>query len=301
MAAMPDNATAATDDRPVRIITDSGSDITDADDKRLEVVPLSVTFGTRTYSDGIDLSHDRFYDLLASSKDMPRTSQPSPLLFADAMRRAISDGCLPVVITLSGTLSGTYEGAIIAADSVASETGMRIPVVDSRQATVGQRIIVERALRMADEGRTASDIVEAVESWRADVRLAAVLDTLEYMARGGRIPRAAAAIGGMLRVKPLISFVDGKIEVIGKAVGGRKARTELTRQVGRLGGIDVEQPFAIGYTGKTGDDASLRKFASEAAWLWGGDTDLPSRQVGATIGTHAGPGGIVIAFFAKEK
>lgn len=287
--------------RPVRIITDSGSDITDADGKHLDVIPMFVTFGSRTYKDGVDLSHDGFYDLLTALRETPGTSQPSPILFADAMRRAVADGCSPVVITLSDTLSGTYEGALIAADSVADETGVHVPVVDSRQATVGQRIIVERALRMADAGYTASDVAGAVASWCGDVRLVAVLDTLEYLARGGRIPKTAAAIGGMLRVKPLISFVNGKIDIIGKAVGGRKARTELTRQVSKLGGVEVEQPFAIGYTGKMGEDASLRKFADESAWLWGGDTGIPSRQVGATIGTHVGPGGIVIAFFAKDR
>lgn len=285
----------------VRIITDSASDITAADiaaagNPALTVLPLSVTFGQTTYEDGVDLSHQRFYELLVEGDDLPMTGQVNPYAFEQAISSAREAGEEVVVITLSGKLSGTNASAMTAA--AAFEDG--VYVVDSKSVTVGERILVDYALRLVGEGLGAADIACALEQAREDIHVVGLLDTLEFLRRGGRIPASAAALGKLLSIKPVITITDGVVELLGKARGSKNGRNLLTQQVEAAGGIDFSMPIELAYAGL--DDALLRKYVEDSRHIWEGHVeldDLPVHTVGATIGTHVGPGAIALAFFKR--
>lgn len=285
----------------VRIITDSASDITAADiaaagNPALSVLPLSVTFGQTTYEDGVDLSHRRFYELLVEGDDLPMTGQVNPYAFEQAIAQAREAGEEVVVITLSGKLSGTNASAMTAA--AAFEDG--VYVVDSKSVTVGERILVDYALRLVGEGLGAADIACALEQAREDIHVVGLLDTLEFLRRGGRIPASAAALGKLLSIKPVITITDGVVELLGKARGSKNGRNLLTQQVEAAGGIDFSMPIELAYAGL--DDALLRKYVEDSRHIWEGHValdDLPVHTVGATIGTHVGPGAIALAFFKR--
>lgn len=285
----------------VRIIIDSASDITAADiaaagNPALTVLPLSVTFGQTTYEDGVDLSHRRFYELLVEGDDLPMTGQVNPYAFEQAIAQAREAGEEVVVITLSGKLSGTNASAMTAA--AAFEDG--VYVVDSKSVTVGERILVDYALRLVGEGLGAADIACALEQAREDIHVVGLLDTLEFLRRGGRIPASAAALGKLLSIKPVITITDGAVELLGKARGSKNGRNLLTQQVEAAGGIDFSMPIELAYAGL--DDALLRKYVEDSRHIWEGHValdDLPVHTVGATIGTHVGPGAIALAFFKQ--
>ena len=285
----------------VRIITDSASDITPEDieaagSPALTVLPLSVTFGSDTYADSVDLTHRRFYELLVECDDLPKTGQVNPYAFEGAIREAREAGEESVVITVSGKLSGTYESAV----SAASAFDSGVYVVDSRNVCVGERVLVDYALRLVGEGLPATDIAAALEQVRDDILVVGLLDTLEYLRRGGRVPAAAATVGQLLSIKPVISVEDGEVVVLGKARGSKNGRNLLTQQIEKSGGVDFSMPIALGYAGL--DDGLLRKYIEDSRAIWEGNMHvdaLPVHSVGATIGTHVGPGAIALAFFKK--
>lgn len=286
----------------VRIITDSASDITREDvaaagNPALTVLPLSITFGNTTYEDGVNLSHQRFYELLVEGDDLPMTGQVNPYAFEQAIGEARAAGDEVIVITLSGKLSGTNASANTAAASFDSG----VYVVDSKNVTVGERVLVDYALRLVGEGLSAVDIATALEQAREDIYVVGLLDTLEYLRRGGRIPASAAALGKLLSIKPVITIEDGAVELLGKARGSKNGRNLLTQQVEAAGGIDFAMPIALGYAGL--DDALLRKYIEDSRHIWEDHIaleDLPVHSVGATIGTHVGPGAIALAFFKQR-
>lgn len=286
----------------VRIITDSASDITREDiaaagNPALTVLPLSISFGNTTYEDGVNLSHQRFYELLVEGDDLPMTGQVNPYAFEQAIGEARAAGDEVIAITLSGKLSGTNASANTAAASFDSG----VYVVDSKNVTVGERVLVDYALRLVGEGLSAVDIATALEQAREDIYVVGLLDTLEYLRRGGRIPASAAALGKLLSIKPVITIEDGAVELLGKARGSKNGRNLLTQQVETAGGIDFAMPIALGYAGL--DDALLRKYIEDSRHIWEDHIaleDLPVHSVGATIGTHVGPGAIALAFFKQR-
>lgn len=279
---------------PVRIITDSGSDILSGEHEGLVVLPLSIMFGTTTYADGVDLSHERFYELLVEEDDLPKTGQVNPFAFSQAFEEAYEAGDEVVCITLSSKLSGTYQSALTAA----SEAKVVVRVVDSLSVCVGERVLVEYALRLAAAGKSAVEIAEELEHVRGNVCVVGLLDTLEYLKRGGRISAAAAGVGALLSIKPVITIDDGEVKVLGKARGSKNGRNLLSEQVEKAGGIDFSMPVALGYAGLS--DKLLRKYIADSRAIWEPgfpDGQLPVHTVGATIGTHVGPGAIALAFF----
>jgi DegV family protein with EDD domain len=279
---------------PTRIITDSGSDIVGFDHPSLTVLPLTVMFGDRLYHDGADLTHEKFYELLVESDSLPSTGAPAPGAFAEAYDAARAAGEEVVVVTLSSKLSGTYQSACVAADGRDD-----VRVVDSLTASLGEQILVHLALTMAERGEGAASIAEGLREARGRVRVIGLLDTLEYLRRGGRIPAAAAALGAMLSVKPVVTAEDGEVVLLGKARGSRNGRNILNETVRRDGGIDYAMPFALGYSGLS--DSLLRKYVEDSRGLWEGMVDgLPVCTLGATIGTYAGPGSIVLAYFKAD-
>ena len=226
----------------VRIICDSGSDYERSDREGLVVLPLGITFGDVTYEDGVDLSHERFYEKLVESDELPKTSQVTPYAFEQAFREAIEAGDEVVAITLSAEFSGTYQSAVTAAEPF----GDHVHVVDSRTASAAEHIIVDYALRLADAGMDAATIATELERCKARAHAIALLDTLEFLRRGGRISGAEAGIGSMLSIKPVVTATDGRIALVGKARGSKNGRNLLTEQVTRAGGIDFSMSEQLG-------------------------------------------------------
>ena len=276
-----------------RIITDSASDIVDFPNPNLTVLPMTVAFGNTVYHDGVDLTHERFYDLLVESDELPSTGAVSPGVFAQAYDKAQAAGEDVVVVTLSSKVSATWQSARIAAEG---RDGVH--VVDSLSSCIGERVLVEYALMLAERGLPAADIAARLERARSRVHMLALLDTLEYLRRGGRIGSAAASAGALLALKPVVTMTDGEVELLGKARGSKNARNLLVELVGEHP-IDFAMPFCLAYT--AGGEAMLKKYVRDSSDLWDGIVDaLPICSVGATIGTHAGPGAIAVAYFSQE-
>lgn len=278
----------------VRIITDSASDMSPAEHPALAVLPLSVTFGTDVYMDGVDIDHQRFYEMLVERDELPKTGQVNPYAFSQAIVEAREAGDEAVIIIVGAKLSGTNQSARTA---LAEAPGGDVFVVDSNNVTLGERVLVEYALRLVDEGRSAAQIAAAVEAVRDRVVVIGLLETLEYLVRGGRLSAAAGAVGTLLNVKPVVAVEDGLIVQLGKARGSKNGRNLLNQKVEKAGGIDFSMPLALGYTGLS--DAVLKKYIEDSAALWAGHTEgeLPVHTIGATIGTHVGPGAVAVAFF----
>ena len=278
----------------IRIITDSASDMSPAEHPALRVLPLSVTFGSDVYMDGVDIDHQRFYEMLVERDELPKTGQVNPYAFSQAIAGAREAGDEAVIITVGAKLSGTNQSARTA---LAEAPGGDVFVVDSNNVTLGERVLVEYALRLVDEGRSAAQIAAAVEAVRDRVVVIGLLETLEYLVRGGRLSAAAGAVGTLLNVKPVVAAEDGLIVQLGKARGSKNGRNLLNQKVEQAGGVDFSMPLALGYTGLS--DAVLKKYIEDSAALWAGhaESELPIHTIGATIGTHVGPGAVAVAFF----
>lgn len=278
----------------IRIITDSASDMSPAEHPALRVLPLSVTFGTDVYMDGVDIDHQRFYEMLVERDELPKTGQVNPYAFSQTIAEAREAGDEAVIITVGAKLSGTNQSARTA---LAEAPGGDVFVVDSNNVTLGERVLVEYALRLVDEGRSAAQIAAAVEAVRDRVVVIGLLETLEYLVRGGRLSAAAGAVGTLLNVKPVVAAEDGLIVQLGKARGSKNGRNLLNQKVEKAGGVDFSMPLALGYTDLS--DAVLKKYIEDSAALWAGHTEgeLSIHTIGATIGTHVGPGAVAVAFF----
>ena len=278
----------------VKIIVDSTVDMTDALRTQMAaVVPLSVRFGDEEFKDGETITAQKFYEMLAASEELPTTSQPTPVAFEEAYEKATADGSEVVVITISSRLSGTYQSATIAAEDYEG----KVFVVDSRSAALGSGVLAMHALQLAKQGKSGQEILEELMVKRDKVRLYAIVDTLEYLKKGGRLNAAVAVVGGLLNIKPLICVnEEGKIDVVGTARGMKKAFATLTQESNKHGGPDKSMPMLIGYTGES--DENMVKYVEENRELWAEGSD--STIVGAAIGVHAGPGAVAAAFFSVE-
>lgn len=278
----------------VRIIIDSTADMPEKLKRKTQVVPLTVTFGTEEYLDGVTISHEEFYEKLIETSVLPHTSQASPEQFAKAFQSVREAGDSAVVITVSAALSGTYQSAQIAAADQDE-----IYVVDSQTAAIGAGILAEMALQWADEGLPAREIAQRLEKERENVCVIAMLDTLEYLQKGGRISKTAALAGTLLGIKPVLSIDHGHINLLGKARGSKQANNLLAEEIEKAGGVDFDKPILLGYTGLS--DKLLQKYIRDSADLWQhGTKELRTTIIGSVIGTHAGPGAVAAAFFKKN-
>lgn len=279
--------------KKVNIIVDSTADITEDVKERLTVVPLTLRFGDEEYIEGVTIQKKEFYQKLIESDVLPKTSQASPADFEDVFEKIVAAGESAVVITLSSKLSGTWQSAMIAA----REYEDSVYVVDSRNVAIGTAILAKLALRLVDEGMGAREIAERLEKEREKICLIAMLDTLEYLKKGGRISAAAAFAGGVLSIKPVVCIRDGEIVVLGKARGSKQGNNLLVSEIRKTGGIDFTKPILLGYTGL--DDTLLQKYIEDSKALWEeGISSLETTMIGSVIGTHAGPGAVAVAFFS---
>lgn len=279
--------------KKVNIIVDSTADITEDVKERMTVVPLTLHFGDEEYIEGVTIQKKEFYQKLIESDVLPKTSQASPADFEDVFEKIVAAGESAVVITLSSKLSGTWQSAMIAA----REYEDSVYVVDSRSVAIGTAILAKLALRLADEGMEAREIAERLEKEREKICLIAMLDTLEYLKKGGRISAAAAFAGGVLSIKPVVCIRDGEIVILGKARGSKQGNNLLVSEIRKTGGIDFTKPILLGYTGL--DDTLLQKYIEDSKALWEeGISSLETTMIGSVIGTHAGPGAVAVAFFS---
>ncbi len=280
----------------IKFVVDSGSDMLPAECEKLGIIhlPLKIMFGSEEFSDAVDLSHREFYEKLIESDVMPTTSQVSPDAFEEAFRSIVEAGDVAVAVTVSSKLSGTYQSAVIAASEFAPGD---VYVVDSLSVSLGQRILVQRGYAMAEMGFSPIEVVKMLENEKHKIRLMALVDTLDYLKRGGRISKTLAFAGGVLNIKPVIAIENGEIVLAGKARGSKQANN-LLREMAAECGIDFLRPVCLAYSGLS--DEMLRKYVADSAELWEGNIDaLPVATVGCAIGSHAGPGAIGVAFFEK--
>ena len=276
-----------------RIIIDSTTDLAPELRGQVEIVPLTVSFGTEEYIDGVTITHEEFYNKLIESDVLPTTSQATPAAFAEVFEEVAAAGDSAVVITVASQLSGTCQSARIAAEDYDN-----IYVVDSGSVTLGAGILAEYALRCARSGMTAAEIAGLLEKKKEDICLIAMLDTLEYLKKGGRISAAVAFAGGLLNIKPVVNVKDGVINMLGKARGSKQGNNLLVQEIEKTGGIDFDMPILLGYSGLS--DALLKKYITDSAPLWENGIDtLRYTSIGSVVGTHVGPGAIAAAFFHK--
>ncbi|MBO5574414.1 MAG: DegV family protein [Clostridium sp.] len=278
----------------IRIIIDSTTDVSPEAQQQMEVVPLTVSFGEEEYLDGVDLTREDFYRKLEAGQILPKTSQPSPEAFARVYDRIRQEGNEGILITVSSALSGTYQSACIAAEEYPE-----IRVIDGKNVAIGTGILAEYALRRTEEGAELDALAEELEKKREEICLVAMLDTLEYLKRGGRISKTAALAGGILNIKPVITLKDGVIVILGKARGAKKANNLLVEQI-EQNGIDYSLPILLGYTGTS--DTLLQNYIHDSRALWEGHVEkLEYALICSVVGTHAGPGAVAVAFFRTKQ
>lgn len=281
----------------VRFIIDSASDILPDEAKRLGMVhlPMTVLFGETEYADAVTLTHYEFYEKLVESDVIPTTCQVPPSAFEEAYETVTAAGDTAVVVTVSGKLSGTYQSACIAAQDYEG----RVFVVDSENVSLGERVLIEYGLSLQEQGLSAAEIKEQLDQKKKSIRLMALIDTLEYLKKGGRISSAVAFAGGLLAIKPVIAIENGEVAIVGKARGSKQGNNLLRELVQKGGGVDFSKPFCLAYSGL--DDSLLRKYIEDSAELWHDHAqELRVVTVGCTIGTHAGPGAVAVTFFENE-
>lgn len=279
----------------VRLITDSAADFEPFELEKLNIdcIPIKVMLGEQEYEENVNLSKDQFFALLAETGAAPKTSQPSPQILMDLFEEAKAAGEEALYITLAAALSGTYQSAAMICDDADSEL---CHVLDGCSATGGQRLMLEYAVRLRDEGKSAKEIMEALKELPKRIVLYACMDTLEYLYRGGRISQTVYKLGTMAQVKPIIRVAeDGSIEVPAKAIGMRKGMDMLCKR------IEQQKPskdhnFYVMYTA----DRNIGRTLAEKIRAMG--IEVPEEriiQVGAGIGSHIGPNACGFVYIAE--
>ena len=279
----------------VRIITDSAADFEpcELEQKNITCIPLKVMLGDEEYEENVNLTKDQFFALLASTGASPKTAQPAPTVLMELFAQAKQAGDEAVYITLSSALSGTYQSAEMIREEAEYDGAY---VLDSLNATGGQRMLVDYAVRLRDEGKNAREIIEAVKSIRDKIVLFACIDTLEYLYRGGRISQTVYKLGTMAQVKPIIRVTEeGAIEVPAKAMGIRKGMDMLCKRIEQTP-RNPEHPLYVMYTADRTIGQTLAAKVRELG------IEVPEEriiQAGAGIGSHIGPNACGFVFVGE--
>ncbi len=280
----------------IKIMVDSATDFTkqQANDLGLLFVPISVTFDGEEYLDGENLFAEEFYKKLETCNSMPQTSLINEFRWSEAFEDAIKDGSELIVITLSSKLSGTYQAAV----NAATPYNGSVRVIDSLNAASGEGILAEYAVKLRDEGLSIDEICQELNEKKKDICVYAVIDTLKYLKKGGRISSATALLGATLSIKPLVGVIDGEVKMVGKAMGNRRGNQTLNRIIAEQGGVDCTMPWSYIWSGI--DKTNIEKYILDSQSLVNGQ-DKNQSCLGCTIGTHIGAGAVGLAFFKKNK
>ena len=277
----------------VRILVDTSSDysIEELNSRNIELIPLNITVEDKSYRDSVDVTRNEVYDMLINQGLFPKTSQPSPQDYVEIFEDVKEKGDSMVVITLSSALSGTYQTALLSKDMVECDD---IYVVDSLSATHGIRHLCEHACKLRAEGADAATIAKEVDELKSRIVILAGVDTLEYLCRGGRVSKAAAAVGELANVKPIITVTnEGTVQVTVKCLGRNKAIATLVKNISDY---DIDETFPI-YTVYAVGEENTAKLEEKLAGV--GIQTGPRLQLGATIGVHVGPGTYGVMFIKK--
>lgn len=277
----------------IRIFTDSTCDLSAEDQTRLGacVVPLTVHFSDASYLDGVEITNEEFYDKLDGSEALPTTSQVTPGAFIDAFRPYLDAGDEIVGIFISGSISGTYNSAVMAKEELASGA---LHIVDSRNATLGLALLISEAAKLRDAGFSAAEIAEHISSLTGKVRLLAIINNLKYLRKGGRISATTAVIGELMGVKPLMTIIDGTVQSIGKARGMPAAINELLKKA--LAELpDLRYGAAFAHTCAPEMAQKVIDCVKGPLKL----VDWLTCNIGSVIGTHTGKGAVGFAYIAK--
>ena len=280
----------------VKLIIDSASDISKKEAKKLGItmVPMTISFGEEEFFDGVNLSTEEFYRKLTEGSFFPKTAQIPPFRFEKTFKDATADGSSVIVITLSSKLSGTYESALTASKNFDG----KVFVVDTVSVATGERLLCYHALKLIREGKSAQEVYDELQNIKGRVHIMAVLDTLEFLKKGGRISSAVAFVGGLLNLKPVVELVGGEVKMVGKAMGLKKGVQLLNSIVGNYGGIDFSMPYGVLWTGL--DESIADDYIKQSPSVFS-EGQANKYILGSTIGTHVGPGVVGVAFFSKEE
>lgn len=279
----------------IHIMTDSAADFETWEYEKLNVkcIPLCVTIGNKEYQETVDITKDSFYRLLADSKDFPRTSQPSPYTMECMLQEDKDAGDEVIIIAISSELSGFYQNLLMVKNMMEYDGYY---ILDSKSATGGNRLLVEHAVKMRDEGKSASDIVEELEVLRSKITLYACMDTLEYLHRGGRVSSTAYTVSTLAHIKPIITLnADGCVEIPAKTMGMRKGMEFLCKKVQQII-PDENHPLYVMYTADKANGVLLAKKLIEYGH------SVPDERiinVGAAIGSHIGPNACGLVYIRK--
>lgn len=277
----------------IRILVDSSSDYTMEEIKENEFnfVPLNILISEKSYRDVVDLIPDDFYKLLTSSKDFPKTSQPSPQDFAEIFEDAKAKGDEIICILLSSALSGTCQSAHLAKDMVDYDG---IHIIDSLAATAMIKFMGNYASKLIKKGLSAQEIVQKIEAMKGKIKVVAGLDTLEYLCKGGRLSKASATIGELANLKPVITVTEeGKVSVIGKCLGKNKALNFILKYL-ENSERDMSFPLYTLYSYGTENTEKLEERLTKEGIFYNERV-----QLGSTIGAHIGPGAFAILYVIK--
>ncbi len=276
----------------IRIVTDSTSDIPIEQQQSLgiDIVPLSVIFGENKYSDGIELKKEQFYEMLSKSTKLPTTSQVNPDGFEGLFKKYVDAGDDVVGIFISSELSGTYQSAVIAKETVGSD---RIFIADSKSATFGLALFVYEAIQQRDSGASAETIYHNLIDLGNRIKFYAVVSTLKYLKMGGRLSSSAAILGGVLHIKPLISIIDGEVKSVARE-RGQKAAFEWILEKIKNDVPDTQYPIVAGHAN---DPALVEEFIAYIAPTIKATPKVC--EIGCVIGTHSGPGCVGLAYIPK--
>ncbi len=277
----------------IHLLVDSSSDYTmeEIKEKNIHYVPLTIMLGENSYKDGLELTPDRFYEMLTSSKEFPKTSQPSPQDFLEIFKMAKEQGDDVICVLLSSALSGTCQSAHLAKDMVDYD---RIYIIDSLTATIMIKVLANHANDLIKEGLPATDIADKLNALKSKVKVVAALDTLEYLYRGGRLSRASATIGELANLKPIIHVTEeGEVGVLGKCIGRNKALNFILKTIENK---DLDPAFPLHTVYAYGTD-NCEKL--EEKLIQNGYTFANREQIGSTIGAHVGPGAFGVIYVVK--
>jgi DegV family protein with EDD domain len=279
----------------IEILTDSASDLGGLSiTLGVTVVPLTIIFPERAYFDG-ELTREEFYEKLKNANPLPSTSQPSPADFLKHFERAKKEGSDVIVITISESLSGTYQSAAAAKELADYE---RIFLVDSKMASLGEAALVEYAVKLRAEGKLASEIYETLLHARDRLKLFALVDTLTYLHRGGRLSKSVTVVGSLLNVKPILAVENGVLVSAGKARGFSRGVQTISELIKKSGGADFDMPVYFAHTNARELCGAFMERLAELDPAF----SLSERvvDIGGVVGTHVGPGTVGIAYFTKE-
>jgi DegV family protein with EDD domain len=273
----------------IRIITDSTSDFTLEDIARLNIdmAHLGVNFSDASYIDKKTITSEEFYNKLKNSKELPTTTLVNPEQFVEIFNKYPNDEIIGIFI--SSTLSGTYQSAVIAKEIVNRDN---IHLIDSKTVTLALALLVKEAVKMRDSGKNSSEIVEKITILTDKVMILAVIDTLKYLVKGGRLSAVSGTVGGVLGLKPIIGVQNGEIKSLGKERGNKKALETLVKIIKDDYNLDYEMPVVFGYSENKTDVEELYLQMEKVK-------ETTTMVIGSVVGTHAGPGVIGLGFFSK--